>query len=484
MDSIIGRKQEKKRFSNLLSSNEAEFIAVYGRRRVGKTFLIAEFFREKGFYFELTGQYNASMALQLQNFITVYKKVFGIQDKIPKLKSWNQAFEMLKERLEEQTLKEKVILFFDELPWLSNRKSGFLGALEHFWNTWASRQKSCKLIVCGSAASWIIQNIINAKGGLHNRLTATIRLLPFSLSESMEFLRSRGIRLNERQLLDIYMVTGGVPHYLKQIKKDLSAAQNINELCFRKDGFLTDEFNRLFGSLFENSADHKKLVVALAGSKNGLDRTELRKVLGAKPGGTLNRILANLEEAGFIMRIRPFGRVNREVTYRLCDEYCRFYLNWIVKAEQIDDDRSDLDYWQQQSTSQRWKIWAGLAFEDVCFKHIGAIKKALGINGIMTSESSWLLKGNSEQDGAQIDLLIDRNDQCITICEIKYYWNTWKLDKTDAADLQRKISLFKEATGTKKTLFLSLILVEDFVHNENSRGLVNNVVLLKDLMDS
>jgi predicted AAA+ superfamily ATPase len=481
MSKIIGRVFEQKRLAELYASHEAEFVAVYGRRRVGKTYLVTEFFKEKGLFFELAGQYGASVADQLGNFLSALDKVFSLQGKVTELRTWNQAFEMLKQQLESKGRHGHIVLFFDELPWLATRKSGFLGALEHFWNSWASRQNHCKVIVCGSAASWVIQNIINAKGGLHNRLTASIRLLPFSLNEARDFLRYRGIRLNNRQILDIYLVMGGIPHYLKQIRKGISAAQNVNNLCFRKDGLLVEEFGRLFDSLFDNSLEHKKVVTALAHAKSGLRRVELLQIIGAKPGGTLNRILANLEEAGFIMRVIPFGQINREATFRLCDEYSRFYVSWIAKIGRAVVTDPESDYWARQSTGQRWKTWAGLAFEDVCLKHTRVIKKALGIGAVITTESAWYLKGASTKEGAQIDLLIDRNDNCITVCEIKYHEAPLTLDKKDAAALRRKILLFKENTNTRKTVFLAMVTAEGIKPNENSIGLVDNEIVLADL---
>lgn len=478
---IIGRNFEQKRLEELYHSDEAEFIAIYGRRRVGKTFLITEFFRNKGFFFEVTGQFRAPLAEQLENFYKSFCLGFSLKSSNQKPKTWNKAFEILREQLEQRNKNEKIILFFDELPWLAARKSGFIGALEYFWNRWASRQKNCKVIVCGSAASWIIQNIVNAKGGLHNRLTASIRLLPFSLSETRNFLHHRKIRLNDRQILDLYMVLGGIPHYLKQVRRGLSATQNINDLCFRKDGTLVTEFNRLFDSLFENSTDYKKIIVALARSRNGLNREHLLRTINAKPGGTLNRILTSLEEAGFIMALKPFGKKNRDTIFKLCDEYSRFYISWIrpLGRSLLNDPYSE--YWQKQSTGQRWKVWAGLAFEDVCFKHIYAIKKALGISGVITKESSWFQKGSSKGSGFQIDLIIDRNDACITLCEIKFHEGPFGITKQYANALQQKKQLFKQTTGTRKAVFISMITAEGIRQNEYSTGLVDSEVKLADL---
>ena len=483
MDKIIGREHEKALLERNLSSKEAEFIAVYGRRRVGKTYLVSEFCKDKGLYFEATGQLNAKKSIQLENFSIALAQVFYHGIEIAPPYTWPEAFRMLKEAILKTKSKRKIILFIDEAPWFAFKNSGFLSALEYFWNTWASRQKNIKLIACGSASSWMLRNIVNSKEGLHNRITATIRLLPFTLSETKMFLEYRGVKLNDRQILDIYMVMGGIPYYLRHLQKGMSSVQNINNLCFCKDGVLVDEFNKLYDSLFTNSANYKTIVTALAKSRKGLPRKDLAKKLAVKTGGTINRILENLREAGFIAPFPSYGKKNRGARYRLIDEYSYFYLHWIrgLDSSILNDPGSQ--YWQTMSGSQRWKSWSGYTFETVCFKHVRFIKVALGISGVITKEASWQYipeKGDRSEKGGQIDLLLDRNDNVISICEIKCHSSEFSIDKKYAQELKNKIGVFREKTTTNKSIFLVMVTVEGVKANSYSTEIVNNEVTLKD----
>jgi hypothetical protein len=324
---------------------------------------------------------------------------------------------------------------------------------------------------------------VNSKGGLHNRITASIRLLPFSLSETKEYLNYRRIKLNDRQTLEIYMIMGGVPHYLKQVKKGLSASQNINEICFKKDGFLVREFDRLYDSLFEDSQDYKKIVIALAKSRIGLLRKEMLNVLGATPGGTLNRIINNLEESGFITAYQPYDKKTKGTRYRLNDEYTYFYLRWIRNIDKSILNDPESTYWQTKASSQSWKIWSGYSFEMVCLKHAYLIKKALGISGVISREVSWghvSPKSATRTQGAQIDLMFDRNDNVISICEMKCHNAQFVIDKKYAKELSNKIVVFQNQTNTKKSIFLVMVTTSGVKKNEYYYELVANEVTLED----
>ncbi|MCP4130971.1 MAG: AAA family ATPase [bacterium] len=484
MRKIIGRTHEQKIFSQLFESNESEFIAVHGRRRVGKTYLISEFFKNKGTYFELTGQLKINISEQLDNFSLSIKETFALPLEIKKPGSWKEAFGQLKIIIDQQDKKQKIIIFFDEVPWLASKRSGFISALEYFWNTWASRKNNIKIIVCGSAASWMIRNFVNSKGGLHNRLTASIRLMPFDLSETKEYLEYRGIHFSDRQVLDIYMIMGGIPHYLKKIRKGLSAVQNINEVCFKKDGFLTTEFDRLYDSLFDNSSSYKTIITALTKSRKGMLRSELRKTINATPGGTLARMLSNLEEAGFITGRQQFNKKIKEMRYHLCDEYSYFYIKWIKNIDRSVLINPKSNYWNLISETQAWKIWSGYIFEEICIKHSHLIKKALGISGVITRSSAWnysTAKKAASTKGAQIDLLFDRNDRVISICEIKCHNSPFQIDKKYSEVLKNKISVFREQTKTNKSIFLVFVTTMGMKKNDYYDELVDNEVTLKDL---
>ncbi|MEI6900317.1 MAG: ATP-binding protein, partial [Bacteroidota bacterium] len=331
-ENIVGRQAELRVLDQALSSKTAEFIAVYGRRRIGKTFLIKEFF-DNQICFELIGMHNATLAQQLANFSISLGKAMGmaIQPKQPA--SWQEAFLQLETFLESTAQKEKnekKVIFMDELPWLNTVRSNFIQALDHFWNSYASGRKDLILVVCGSAASWMIQNIIKAKGGLHNRLTRQIRLMPFTIGETETFLRTRGVSLTRMQVAELYMVFGGVPFYLMQAEQGLSTSQIVDAVCFSEGGLLQSEFGNLFSSLFDESNRHRLIVETLAKKQSGISRNGLLTQTNLPSGGTASLIIDELVESGFIESRIQWGKNTNDRVYKLIDEYTLFYFSWIA----------------------------------------------------------------------------------------------------------------------------------------------------------
>ena len=405
----------------------------------------------------------------------------GIQPQRPS--SWSEAFRQLEQFMESSIKKEKPgkrVVFLDELPWLNTPRSGFLSSVEHFWNSWGSRQIDFILVICGSAASWMLQNIVRAKGGLHNRLTRQIRLLPFTLSESELFLKSRSVDLTPLQIVELYMAMGGIPHYLKQTEPGLSAAQIIDKVCFSSQGLLREEFDKLYVSLFDESDQNQKIVKTLAKKRRGLTRGEILQSISLGSGGSASRRLEELEESGFIQSQIPFGKKVNDTLYRLSDEYSLFYLDWISKLGK----RSPGDgYWLSQQNAPRRRAWAGYAFENLCLKHAQRLKAALGVAGVETIEAPWRYQpaAKSEIPGAQIDLLIDRRDNTINVCEMKFSETEFTIDKKYAGDLRRKLDVFRRVTGTRKNVFLTMVTTFGVVNNAYAKELVANSLTLEDL---
>lgn len=468
MPSIIGRKKEMTYLKGLLPSNQPAFIAIYGRRRVGKTFLIREAFNNQ-FTFQLTGLANADTHTQLTNFYLALRKINTKVAEIPP-DNWLLAFNQLIDHLEKSKDKKKVI-FFDELPWLDTTKSGFLRALEHFWNSWASGRNDIILIVCGSAASWMIHKLINNKGGLHNRVTKRIKIVPFTLKECEEFLRARNNSLDRYQIIQLYMVMGGIPFYWDAVTKGRSASQNIEDICFSENGLLRTEFLNLFHSLFSNADRHIEIVEALARRAKGLKRDEIIKYSGQSNGGSITRLLLELEESGFIRRYAPFGKKSRDSLYQLTDFYSLFYLRFIKDAVVTDKN-----HWLSSIDNTAHRSWAGYSFEQICLCHIDEIKQALGITGVQTFISAW--RSTTAKPGAQIDLVIDRRDQVINLCEMKFSINAFKVDKKYEVELRNKIAAFKSETNTRKSVFITMITSFGLQENSYSSGLIENDITI------
>lgn len=459
---VVGRKKEIQLLKKKLNSKKSEFIAVYGRRRVGKTYLIRNLFKEE-MIFDLSGLADANLQEQLFNF-HLSQKTFSHKP-LNKPENWLEAFENLKSIIEQSQQKKKVI-FIDELPWLDTPRSGFITALEHFWNSWAVNRTDLMLIVCGSAASWMINELINNKRGLHNRITQKIQLHPFELSECKEFLRYKNIDLDDYQIIQLYMVLGGVPYYWEAIEKGQSAHQVIDAVCFNENGLLTYEFDNLFQSLFSKAKRHESIVKAIATKNKGLTREEIVTHTKLSNGGTLTDILFELEKSGFIRRYNAFGKKSRDSLYQLSDFFSLFHLKF------IEPKKGEKDNWTKMIDHPKYRAWSGYAFEQVCLAHTHKIKDALGISGVQTETAAW--KSEPTKNGAQIDLVIDRRDHIINLCEMKFSMSTFNIDRKYDEVLRHKKALFKEETKTKKALHTTMITTFGLRENQYSGNVAND----------
>ena len=473
---LIGRETEKKELLSVMNSDSSEFVAVYGRRRVGKTYLIRETFNYK-FTFQHTGMANTTSKKQLTSFRD--SLIEQGATKVPKLSNWLQAFSELKRFLNDST-DEKKLVFIDELPWLDTPKSDFLSALEYFWNGWATARKDIVLIVCGSATSWIVEKIINNHGGLHNRLTKRIKLSPFTLKECEEFSNSRNLALNRAQIVEAYMVIGGIPYYWNYIKKGQSIAQNIDNLFFKEDGELRDEFDMLYASLFKNPEGYIKVVTALGEKKAGMTRSEIITAAKLTDNGALTRMLNELEWCGFIRKYNCIGKAVKEAVFQLIDNYTLFYFQFIAMNKHNDEH-----FWSISLNSPIYHTWSGLAYERICLQHIQSIKNALGISSVLTNVYSWRQKADEQKGllGAQIDLLIDRNDQIVNLCEIKYSKSEYTISKEYESTLRQKIEAFRVGSGSKKAIHLTIITTYGLTENPYAQT-VQNCITMDDLFQS
>lgn len=458
---VIGRHNEKRKLDEVLSSGNPEFLVLYGRRRVGKTFLIREYL-SKHIVFDFTGTLEANLEVQLQNFFNVYLQYTKGQKETIVPGNWTMAFQYLANYLNGLKIQEdKVIVFLDEMPWMNTPRSGFLSALEHFWNQYGSRMSNLLLIACGSATTWMQKKLLQAHGGLHNRVTQRIYLKPFNLSETESFCKYKNLALTRYQILQLYMAMGGVPFYLNELKKGKSAVQLIDEICFTEQGLLYSEYDYLFASLFKNPDNHSVLVETLANYPQGLTRKELIKLTKIPEGGTINRVLEELENSGFIIRHLPFKKKKKDTIYRLYDMYCLFFLKFIRPNKP-----SGKGTWLTLFNTSSYKAWSGYAFENICIIHIEQIKKALGISGVFSKISGWRFTGNDELPGVQIDLLIDRNDQTINLFEAKFSDKEFLITKNYAQELRMKKLVFEQVTQTKKSIFTTLMSTYPAIQNK------------------
>ena len=462
---IIGRETEIKLLNDAYKSSDAQFVAVYGRRRVGKTYLIREVFADK-ILFQHAGLANSEKEQQMAAWVSSLKDAGAEVQNYPK--NWIEAFGLLKLLIRSSKRKKKVI-FIDELPWMDTQHSGFLPALEFFWNAWASAQKNIMLVVCGSATSWIINKLIHNHGGLHNRITLRIKLSPFNLRECALYAESRNLKFTQKQILECYMALGGIPFYWSFLKKGKSAVQNINDLFFAPEGSLNSEFQELYHSLFRYPEPYVKVIKALGKKRIGLTRSEIIKAMDIPDNGNLTKVLSDLEYCGFIKRYSKIGSKTKNSLYQLIDYYTLFYFQFI-------DGNPNLgrDYWLRCQTSQQYSAWSGLAFERVCFSHFEQIKRALGISGVECTCYPWY------SSDAQIDMVIDRKDDIMNLCEMKYYKTKFSADADFEEDMLDKMYNLIDMTKTRKAVHLTLVTINGAIENQYMNE-IQNILDIKDL---
>jgi uncharacterized protein len=468
---MIGRTEEKKILSNALVSKESAFIAITGRRRVGKTYLIEQSYASN-MAFHISGNKDFTNKQHLKIFATTIKKNFPETKLKLRNTNWLNAFTNLIDCLEAslELDEQKKVIFLDELPWLAKQKSGMLAALSFFWNSWA-KNNSVILVICGSAASWMINKVINDKGGLYNRITKRIHLNPFTLQEAKQFLESKNVFYNNEQLIQAYMVMGGIPHYLKEIDGSKSALQNIQSICFNDSGLLKYEFENLFDALFNNSTNHKKIIKALHKKRKGLTASDIAKATKLQPNGDFYTKLEELKLSGFIIEVQAYNATANWNVYRLIDEFSCFHLSFMSKTFSGTED-----YWYNLANSPSYHAWTGYAFENICFRHINNIKKSLGIHGLKTEIGSYYQAAQEGVSGAQIDLLIDRADNCINLIECKYYNNAFYLQKSEATKIKDRKAHLLRAVNNQKQIFVSLISPHPMIPSQESLGLVDIIL--------
>lgn len=473
---MIGRSREIDELNYLYNSGKAELVAIYGRRRIGKTYLVDETFKGR-ITFRHAGlspvdeDKKGMLKAQLEHFY--YSLLLQGMKKSKKPGNWLEAFYMLEKFLEEIDDGSRQVVFLDELPWLDTPRSGFMTAFEGFWNTWGCHRNNLMVVVCGSANSWILDNLINNHGGLYNRVTYEIKLAPFTLCECEKFFESKNVKLSRYDIVQSYMILGGVPYYMGYFQSGMSLAQNVDNILFSKQGKLREEYERLFASIFSNPEVMKKIVGLLFTRNAGFTRSEIAENVGINDGGTLSQSLNALIASDFVVKYVPFGKGKKE-HYKLVDPFCLFYLHFIDKKNKIEEK-----FWQQNLSTQQIISWRGFAYENVCFNHVAQIKKKLGISGVITTHSAWSKRAD-DVEGMQIDLLISRNDNVVNMCEIKYYGDEFTVNKEYYQVMLRRQEILAKELSPRIAIHNTLITTFGLTYNEYS-GVFTNVITLDDL---
>lgn len=469
---FVGRHSHRKGIETYIKAKSANIICILGRRRVGKTYLIKEILKQAP-HFYFTGIQDEGKERMLIEFNTKLNSLIKSDLPLKQPSDWYEAFNMLQQGMTEKFGKKKKVIFLDEFPWMDTHKSGFLSAFEYFWNNWAVNQ-NILVIICGSSTSWLIKNVMKNKGGLHNRVSEYFRIQPFTLKETEEYFQKKAIQLSRYDIAQLYMTLGGVPHYLNMVKRGESVPICIDRLFFEKEGQLRDEYKNLYRSLFKYYDKHELIVEQLAKKRKGLTREEIIAATGITNGGALTKLLNELEECNFISLQLPFNKSKKDGLYRLVDEYSMFYHHFITRS-------SSKGQFISMYATPKVKSWMGVSFENLCMKHEDEIKKALGISGVYTQTSSYLFKGKDDQPGFQIDMLLDRADQIVNLCEMKFYNSTLTLTQKDADIIRERKVKFQIQSKTKKNVMVLLITPFGITENAHSLSVIDQSISVDGL---
>lgn len=472
MNTIIGREQEIKKLSAAVNRVRPEFIALYGRRRVGKTFLINQMFRNQ-FAFKMTGVIEGTLKDQFTAFVDAMND-YGF-DVPEQPKDWMQAFIMLKNALKKKVNNgEQCIVFIDELPAMDAEGSNVAGAVGYFWNSWASQYDNFIFIICGSATSWMITNVIDSKGGLHDRITVEMPIHPFTLKETEQYLEYQHFLWNRQMVLQAYMIFGGIPYYLSLLDKEESLVQNVDRLFFSQDIQMRREFRRLFNTLYKNPEKYIDIIKALNKSRKGLTREEIASELKCSNNGHLGKQLEDLVCCDLIRKniVREKEIKRKDAIYQLCDFFSLFYLTFIERAE------VEQQYWSHHINTPEVNSWMGLTYERICMAHIQQIKHSLHLDTISTLSYSW--RSKTSTPAAQIDIIIERADKIINICEVKYCQGEYNLDKDEYERIKKRKNAFIQETGLRHVPWLTMITTEGVARGKYSE-MIQTQVTLDDL---
>lgn len=476
MGLIIGRKAEQRDLDEWCHSAKPELICVYGRRRVGKTYLVQNAF-EGQFAFFATGSDDRRNAVQLKAFHAALRRAGCAERTVPQ--DWFEAFNRLRLALEQPDVVRascgRRVVFLDEFPWLAAKRSDFLAAFSDFWNGWASCQSDLVVIICGSATSWIVKNILENTASMYNRVTRQLYVAPFDLHDVEEMTQSLRLGWSRDAVLQCYLVFGGLPYYLDMLDRRKSLSQNIDALCLGTNAPLRREVPLLMEASLGNAPLHRAILRELAQSKVGIRRMDLANRVEGGTTGSFKRALDDLEKCGYIRCYTNRYERRKPSVYQLVDPFLLFGFRFMVDRA---PDGHGLVSWKDFERTPAYYAWRGNAFEIACVNHTRQIKHAIGISAVKTEDFPW--SSSTSEPGAQIDMVIERADGVTNLCEMKYTDGPFVADREFEEDMARRRRVFQIESATKNTVQSVLVCPQGLRPNTHSWDIAH-VVDIDDL---
>lgn len=439
MTAFIGRKHELDLLRRFLATDGPGIAVVHGRRRIGKSLLIATALDgRRALTFE--GLENQPKKAQIEAFLFQLSQQEGLPTTGVSASGWREALV----RLEPVLRQRPAIVVLDEFQWMANYRRELVSDLKMIWEQCLSKLPHVKLILCGSIASFMTTKVVRSSA-LYGRTDLELQLKGFSLHETHLLLNDRGLD----EVVEAGLYVGGVPKYLELLKAYPSVRVAVEELAFRENGYFFEEYERIFTSHFGRNPDFRKLVTALASSPRGMFRTDLARAAGVDTGGTLSEHLSDLESAGFLASETPIdkGPGSRTIKYRIRDAYMQFYLSFIRPNLKKIRSGVQRNVFAHVSQTGRFYAWRGHAFEELCIRHAGRIAEILGFPGIDFTCGPYFRAPSRDQTGIQIDLLFSRADNVITLCEMKC--STAPTGKGVVREVERKVELLRQVFPSK-----------------------------------
>lgn len=453
---LIGRKKEIQELEKAYRSGQFEFIALYGRRRVGKTYLVSQVFEDR-ISFRHAASPNDEERQDEKGLLKMQLEVFygsllaqGLKES-KKPNSWVEAFLLLIRLFEGKDPAERWVIFLDEFPWMDTKRSNFIEAFSWFLNFWAANQKNLMIIAAGSSTSWMLNNLIHSTGGLYNRVTNPIRLSPFRLQETEQFFREKGFDLSRYSIARIQMAFGGIPYYLNFLDRGEGLSRFVDRMLFEKGAKLGLEYDTLFRSSFEKGDLARKIAEYLGKRSSGYTRKEIVEGLKISDGKAVKDALDALQEGDFVLEYVPYKEAQNKKRYRLIDPFCIFYLHFVAGKRSLDPSFF--------ADSVEPNSWIGAAFENLCAAHLEQIKRALVISKLSSIEFSLVFPKEEDKKGAQVDLVLVRKDRIVNLCEMKFYGKPYVQTEKEHHSLTNRVARLKETLPATYSIAPVLITV-------------------------
>lgn len=446
---VIARGPEQETLRELMASKKPELVAIYGRLRVGKTFTVSQTLQENSgaLYFEVTGSLREDGRARpqqefLSDFSIAWTRWIGERRNISTAEDCLLALVELDRRAAKA--RRPLYLFLDELPWIARSSPRFFSGLATLWNNSLSKNPYLKLFVAASATSWMMDHVIHARAGLAKRVTAQIHMRPLDLAQTRLFLAAKGLQITRNEVLQVYSALGGIPFYLDLLTRKDGASKNLYQLLVPKSAMLYAgaEYEALFRYLFARDGAYRKVIDTLVTQKYGMTYAELSNRVTGKPepSGGLLRVLENMERSELIERRLMFLNRSKGTRLYVTDEYIRFVSRWLRNS-----GVSTFSAFNRIFSSQSYASWQGFDFELTAFKNVHLVSQALGISGIPVEPFVYY-----RDKDVQIDLLLERGDQTITLCEAKSYDSQYEPTEKDVTRFRIRRQAIEELLKTKR----------------------------------